>query len=70
MICYPSQQGVYLSSSFVFFFQFVLFGVEILKLVPGRVSTEVDARSVNLSYNKSKGYTDSSILVDIIIPWL
>lgn len=55
MICYPSQQGVYLSSSFVFFFQFVLFGVEILKLVPGRVSTEVDARSVNLSYNKSRG---------------
>jgi transaldolase len=28
---------------------FVLFGVEILKLVPGRVSTEVDAR---LSYDK------------------
>ena len=28
---------------------FVLFGVEILKLVPGRVSTEVDAR---LSFNK------------------
>lgn len=55
MFCYPSQQGVCLSSSFVFFFQFVLFGVEILKLVPGRVSTEVDARSVNLSYNKSRG---------------
>lgn len=28
---------------------FVLFGVEILKIVPGRVSTEVDAR---LSFNK------------------
>ena len=28
---------------------FVLFGVEILKLVPGRVSTEVDAR---LSFNR------------------
>ena len=28
---------------------FVLFGVEILKVVPGRVSTEVDAR---LSFNK------------------
>jgi hypothetical protein len=28
---------------------FVLFGIEILKLVPGRVSTEVDAR---LSYDK------------------
>lgn len=55
MICHPSQQGVYLSSSFTLFFQFVLFGVEILKLVPGRVSTEVDARSVNLSYNKSRG---------------
>lgn len=26
---------------------FVLFGVEILKIVPGRVSTEVDARYVN-----------------------
>ena len=40
---------------YLIFFQFVLFGVEILKLVPGRVSTEVDARSVNLSYNKSRG---------------
>ena len=30
---------------------FVLFGTEILKVVPGRVSTEVDAR---LSFNKDK----------------
>jgi len=29
---------------------FVNFGVEILKLVPGRVSTEVDARYMSLPY--------------------
>ena len=28
----------------LFIFQFVSFGMEILKVVPGRVSTEVDAR--------------------------
>jgi len=28
----------------------VLFGTEILKIVPGRVSTEVDARFVYVSY--------------------
>lgn len=28
----------------------VLFGMEILKIVPGRVSTEVDARQVNIIY--------------------
>lgn len=31
---------------------YVNFGVEILKIVPGRVSTEVDARSVGICHNK------------------
>ena len=38
---------------------FVLFGVEILKVVPGRVSTEVDAR---LSFNKGGGVISYTFL--------
>ena len=39
---------------------FVLFGVEILKVVPGRVSTEVDAR---LSFNKDAQVDKAKALI-------
>merc|ERR1712226_378025 len=41
---------------------FVLFGVEILKVVPGRVSTEVDAR---LSFNKEAQVEKAKALIDM-----
>merc|ERR1712226_1797187 len=41
---------------------FVLFGVEILKVVPGRVSTEVDAR---LSFNKDAQIAKAKALIDM-----
>ena len=41
---------------------FVLFGVEILKVVPGRVSTEVDAR---LSFNKEAQVAKAKALIDM-----
>ena len=41
---------------------FVLFGVEILKVVPGRVSTEVDAR---LSFNKEAQVEKAKALIQM-----
>jgi len=41
---------------------FVLFGCEILKIVPGRVSTEVDAR---LSFNKEASITKACHLINL-----
>jgi len=41
---------------------FVLFGCEILKIIPGRVSTEVDAR---LSFNKEGSITKAKRLIDL-----
>ena len=41
---------------------FVLFGVEILNFVPGRVSTEVDAR---LSFNKEAQVEKAKALIDM-----
>lgn len=41
---------------------FVLFGVEILKIVPGRVSTEVDAR---LSFDKESSVTKALKLIEL-----
>lgn len=41
---------------------FVLFGVEILKVVPGRVSTEVDAR---LSFNKEAQIEKAKTLINM-----
>ena len=41
---------------------FVLFGVEILKIVPGRVSTEVDAR---LSFDKEGSVTKALKIIEL-----
>lgn len=41
---------------------FVLFGVEILKIVPGRVSTEVDAR---LSFDKEAGIAKAKKFIQL-----
>ena len=40
----------------------VLFGIEILKLIPGRVSTEVDAR---LSFNKEASIEKAKKLITL-----
>lgn len=40
----------------------VLFGVEILKIIPGRVSTEVDAR---LSFDKEKSIEKAKKLIEL-----
>lgn len=40
----------------------VLFGVEILKIIPGRVSTEVDAR---LSFNKEKSIEKAKRIIQL-----
>ncbi|XP_018329221.1 transaldolase [Agrilus planipennis] len=41
---------------------FVLFGVEILKIIPGRVSTEVDAR---LSFDKEASITKAKRIIEL-----
>ena len=41
---------------------FVLFGVEILKIVPGRVSTEVDAR---LSFDKEASIEKGRKIIEL-----
>jgi transaldolase len=41
---------------------FVLFGIEILKVVPGRVSTEVDAR---LSFDKEQSISKAKKFIQL-----
>ncbi len=46
---------------------YVSFGVEILKLIPGRVSTEVDARYISVANNYSEIYLLLKPLVDCLL---